>query len=946
MKPYKIITFLSFLLFNAVSMTAQPIINTVSTNAASVGRYQKWELKAMLSNTSYVNAYDFAQATLSCVLTAPSGATKTVDGFWKNGYVVSNITNGTLATNAADNGWYVRFSPIEEGTWSYSLTFTDAGGTSTASTGTFTCTLSTDKGFVRRQAGKNYLKFDDGSPYTPIGQNLAWYNNNGIGDLKSWIDPMADNNANYLRYWLCYWATELEWTTVGGNYPYAGLKQYEQRRAFELDWLVDYALQKGVYIDLCLQNHGQIQAPGVAGNYNPQWDSNPYSAAFGGPCASPSAYWTNATAKAIYKNKLRYIVARWGYSPNLLAWEFFNELDLTENYAGNAANASTWINEMSAYLKTTDPNSHLTTNSYVSTASGASVLNDANLDISQVHYYDGLNVADPPVNPNYETILASQAQTMTTTYNKPFWTGEFGLFIDDEMSNTATFDPEGVMFHNVMWSTLLNGSAGAGGTWWWDSYTHPLSTKTYKVFNQLYNFTANQMNVVTKNYQTLTPTFTGTGSLTNASITPQYAGFQPPTYAASAAPANNFTLNADGTLTPAATNLSNILFNAYHPTAKNPPTFNVNYPAAGAFKVTVSGRGSSSFSNLVITVDGTTVLTQVDPANTTYMVNIASGMHTIKVDNTGNEWIQISNFTFTNYVPGTVPINANALRDGNHVVGWLLNKDYNWQYLRTHANNPPPPVSNASMNFSGMTINQPYTIQFYNTETNALLSTANATANGTGALTIPLPTLAWDVSFRLEASASLPIELLTFSGEAQKQGTIVTQWITATERNVSHFEIQRSADGFNFTSLGKVAAIGNSSNRQSYTFEDIKPIDGINYYRLKINDLDNTSSISNTIAIIMTNAKTIGSDPSVSNLAAYPNPTTDDLTVQFDMLKSATMTIILTDVNGRRVQTTRTSFAEGSQNITIPMRDLAQGIYILNISSGEGRGVIKKIIKQ
>lgn len=946
MKSIKTTAFLCCTLVWALPILALPSITSVTTNTPSVGRYQKWELKAVLANTSYTNAYDFAQARLACVLTAPSGATKTIDGFWKNGYTITNITNGTLSTNAADNGWYVRFSPTETGTWSYSLSFTDAGGTSTAVTGSFSCTASADKGFVRRQAGKNYFQYDNGTSYIPIGQNLCWYNGNGLGDLKSWIDPMATNNANYLRYWLCYWATELEWTATQYNYPYAGLKQYEQRRAFELDWLVDYAAQKGVYIDLCLQNHGQIQDPNVAGNYSPQWDTNPYSSALGGPCTSPSNYWVNATGKTIYKNKLRYIIARWGYSPNILTWEFFNELNLTENYAANAANASAWVNEMAAYMKTTDPNAHLTSNSYTSTSVGAADLGNANLDIPQVHYYDGDNTAFPPSRANYETVIATQAQTMTSTYNKPFLTGEFGLFTDDQNGNTAAYDPNGVMMHNVMWSTLLNGSAGAGFTWWWDSYTHPLSTKTYKIFKQLADFTSSNMNVVAKNYQRITPTFTGTGVLGNATVSPQYAGFHPPTYAPSPAPSNSFTLSSDGSLSPAAANLSTILFNAYHIAAKNPPTFNVNYPASGQFKVTVAGRGSSSSSTLVVIVDGVTVLTQANPANTTYSVNIASGMHTIKVDNTGNEWIQISDFTFTNYVPSPVAVNSNALRDGNHVIGWLLNRDYNWQYLRDHANVAPPSVSNASMQLSGMTTNKTYTIQFFNTETNTLINSVNATSDGAGLLTIPMPTLAWDASFRIEAAQPIPIELLSFSGEMKEKTTVLTQWRTATEQNTRFFEVQRSNDGLNFVTLGKVAAAGQSAKIQSYYFEDLKPKIGVNYYRLKVNDVDGKVSFSNTISVFFSDSKTDSDNPSVLSLTTYPNPTSEDVNVRFELKNKAKMTVTLTDLNGRSLYTFQETFSEGIHNFVLPTQDLAQGVYVLTMRSDEGRGVVKKIVKR
>lgn len=771
------------------SIIAQSSITTISQLTHSVGQYQKWEAKVFIANPNFTNPYDYTQVCLTSVFTSPSGQTKTIEGFWKDGYNVSNLTTGLLAKNAAENGWYIRFTPTEVGTWTYSMTFTDLQGTSSAQTGSFQCSASSEKGFIRRQEEKNYLKFDNGSPYVPIGQNLCWYDHRGIGDLKTWMDPMSDNKANYIRYWLCYWATELEWSPTTFNYPYIGLKQYEQSHAYELDWLIDYAKQKGLYIDFCIQNHGQLQKTGGLGNDSPQWETNPYNTALGGPCGSPAEYWSNPIAKATYKNKLRYLVARWGYSTNIMAWEFFDEMDLTEDYKNNIVNATNWVNEMAEHLKTIDPNQHLTTNSYTYTDAGANVFFNNNIDISQVHYYDGIDSNKPPTNANYETIIATQAKTMTEKYNKPFMTGEFGLFVNDQVGNTAIYDAEAVMMHNIMWSTMLNGSMGPGATWWWSSYTHPFGAKTYKIFKQLADFTTTHMDVAAKNYKPITPIFTSPGNFQTAIITPQYAGYHPPTYDAAPAPSNKFTISSDGSLFPVPTNLSNVLFGGYHPWAINPPTFEVNFPVAGEFKVLVTSRGVTSTSTLVITVDGVVALTKNDPSNASYSVNISAGKHTIKVENTANEWIEIGSFTCTNYIPGGVPIIGNALRDSNHVVGWMHNRDYNWQYLKNNNNIPPPTLSNASMNLSGMTPNQRFTIQFFSTTTNEVLSTVNATSNVAGLLIVPLPSVAWDMSFRVEAA--LPNGIKTVFDSPSVFSLLVYPNPT-NEDVIVHFELKKN----------------------------------------------------------------------------------------------------------------------------------------------------------
>ncbi len=82
----------------------------------------------------------------------------------------------------------------------------------------------------------------------------------------------------------------------------------------------------------------------------------------GGPAATPKDFFTNAESKAMYKNRLRYLIARWGYSPAIAAWEFFNEIDnavftptphdsvLIEHQV-----ITQWHDEMSTYLKNNDP---------------------------------------------------------------------------------------------------------------------------------------------------------------------------------------------------------------------------------------------------------------------------------------------------------------------------------------------------------------------------------------------------------------------------------------------------------------------------------------------------------------------------------------------------------------------------------------------------------------
>lgn len=89
----------------------------------------------------------------------------------------------------------------------------------------------------------------------------------------------------------------------------------------------------------------------------------------------------------------------------------------------------------------------------------------------------------------------------------------------------------------------------------------------------------------------------------------------------------------------------------------------------------------------------------------------------------------------------------------------------------------------------------------------------------------------------------LPVELTSFNCVNKKVG-IELNWVTATERNCSHFSIERSFDGNNFEEIGKVDGSGNSASEKKYQFMDKSPLIGTGYYRLKQVDQNGESTYS------------------------------------------------------------------------------------------------------
>ena len=100
----------------------------------------------------------------------------------------------------------------------------------------------------------------------------------------------------------------------------------------------------------------------------------------------------------------------------------------------------------------------------------------------------------------------------------------------------------------------------------------------------------------------------------------------------------------------------------------------------------------------------------------------------------------------------------------------------------------------------------------------------------------------------VDESMPLPISLLTFTGECLNE-TVKIEWVTALEINNEYFNVERSADGINFTSISKIDGAGNSTKTLKYSTIDFSPLKGWSYYRLKQTDLDGTMTTSKVIVV-------------------------------------------------------------------------------------------------
>ncbi len=729
MNIMKKIFYLSIIFFIPQIIIAQqpltvPVINAVVANSASLPKLNKLELTVNLT-ASYTNAYDYDDIAVQCIFTAPSGRKDTVDGFFMQDYMLG--TNGNLTASGAGD-FKVRYAPNEAGSWLYDISCTSTGGTGVYSTQSFECTASSEAGFIRKNA-TNYLNFDNGSQYIPVGENIGWQNNNVVTDYTNWVGNLTANGGNFIRVWMSSWAFGLEWKNNSNGFT--GLKKYKQTSAYYFDWLLDYCRQKNVYVMTTLNNHGQVST-GV----NPEWTNNPYNTANGGPAANTWDFFTDITAKSLHKNRLRYIIARYGYSQNIQSWELFNEVDWTDQFDTRKTAVKNWHEEMANYIKSKDVYKHLVTTSYAKDANNAAAWNIANIDFTQTHYYIDA--------PNIENTIAAGVGNYLAAFQKPTLNGEFGLGPDGSVLSAN--DPSGIHIHNALWGTSFSGAMGSGMSWWWDNYIAPKNL--YYHFKPL-SALLNGIEFIKDNYKRTTATTTG-GGAADASIVPGADW--------GTAPAANFTIDASGIISPAANQLSKYLYgNLYNTQYRNPPTFNVNFPVAGQFKV-VTGGSAGTAPKINIYVDGVQVTNSNASVNTTYSVNVTAGAHVIKVDNLGTDWLLISNYVFTNIGSPLTVYSLKSSNSSTKAVGYILNNNYNWKYLQNSGGVAPAAVNGASMQMNGLQDGS-YKVDFYSCSTGLLLSSTNVIVTA-GILNAVLPSIAWDIAFKL----SVNIYLFTGNG--------------------------------------------------------------------------------------------------------------------------------------------------------------------------------------
>jgi hypothetical protein len=579
------------------------------------------------------NPFDFMQNNVLVTFVAPDGSKVERPAFFDGGQT-----------------WRIRLTPTLPG--KYTIQTVTLNGQDAKpqklQPSEFDVAAPSTPGFVRLdpQNNKRFV-LDDGSPYYPMGYNLGWH---GLGapPLTESLARMGKAGVNWTRIWMCYWdGKNLDWAQDDAIQPKLGYLSLPVAKTW--DQIVTAADAAGLHFHLVLQHHGQYSS-----KTNTNWPINPWNKANGGWLDTPEKFFTDPKAIAFTKSKFRYIIARWGYSPSIMAWELFNEVEFTDAFTTHLDDVAAWHVTMAKFFREQDPYHHLITTS--------SEVTEPKLwpavDYYEAHIY-------PPDFLSAITVLEDDK------LDRAYFYGEFGL-LEDLHPQT------GDVLHTGLWGSMMSQSSAAAQYWFWD---------VVEASNLRFHYTAAQRFIEQSgllNQNDMKPIEVVAETPNRGSLR-----FGPGTGWAPAK-VKVFTIKPSGYVEGIGGMSSFLQGNDKNKQMFPFALFHVNYPAAGTFAVGVSettadgarleaqldGKPSAAL-NLAPAPsppprpDGTTPPPRNPHPNATLEFPVPAGRHTIRLEDTGPGWVHLSEFVLTPYSPELAVLGKSG-RD--LTVLWVYNR--------------------------------------------------------------------------------------------------------------------------------------------------------------------------------------------------------------------------------------------------------------------------------
>ncbi len=494
----------------------------------------------------------------------------------------------------------------------------------------------------------------DGRLFIPVGANVAWAEGAApVPFYRQALTTFARANLNWMRIWMVHWGgTNLDWLPAGaGPSPKPGA--LDPRVAATWDEILATAEQQGVYVQIVLQHHGQYST-----QVNSNWAENPWNAANpGGFLHAPTEFFTSPDARIITMLKYRYIVARWGWSPAVFAWELFNEVHWVDamHAEHNEAVVARWHDAMADYLRSIDVYGHLITTSTDDVRSPIY----AKMDYYQPHLYPG------------DLLVAARGPNLPAGLPvRPVFYGEAG---DDNTDLSAAVRQSGGTLVPPAWAGLMG--------------AHELPALPWLGAQMIRQGRASELGAVLRfavlarfgQQRDLRPFSPAVESAARAPlVVPGVQGWRP-------LPGTDIDVPADGRIPLSWTNNNRIFVGNADSLAAGFPgraTYRLDLPQPTTAEVRVVKAGAGGTA-IRIVLDGKTVAEKAwakdaaDLPSATHPAelgfSVPAGRHVLEIANPGHtDWFELSGIHLGVDVP---MIAAFGQRSERYLAVWLWNRD-------------------------------------------------------------------------------------------------------------------------------------------------------------------------------------------------------------------------------------------------------------------------------
>lgn len=287
-------------------------------------------------------------------------------------------------------------------------------------------------------------------------------------------------------------------------------------------------------------------------------------------------------------------------------------------------------------------------------------------------------------------------------------------------------------------------------------------------------------------------------------------------------------------------------------------------------------------------------------------------------------------YTFQVTTPGTYTFSSSSSFDSYAYL--YLSDSFYFQYPQTyHYILEQDDENNSTSNFGFQHTFTPgkYTL-VVTTFSSYQTGTYSFTASGPASLTFTNAVLVPGIP-----PTPLPVKLLNFIAKNDGKNSAELQWSTVFESNFSHFEVEKSADGKTYGSLGHVAASAgnNITGKHTYSFNDPAMNEGVNIYRLKMKDNNGTFAYSHTV--------NLSGRALQLQTTLYPNPTSGLINLLMSSADIGNLQVTITDLSGRIVLCQQFKLEAGRNELALDLSTLPAGAYALMWNTGSETGFLK-----